>query len=805
MKNNNLALKPEVLYHACDTSTLAFKTTDELDTSNEIIGQSRALEALNFGVGIKHDGYNLFVTGSTGLGKHTIVKQLLETKRVDSPKPSDWCYINNFEHHHNPRILKLPASYGRKLRNDMKQLIEDLLAAVPAAFETDKYNARIKEIQDELTALEKDEFTRLDKKAISQNIALVRTPGGYTLSSMRDNKVLTPQEFKELSVKEKEDIKKKTNEIEKEISAILRKVPIWERETRNKLKQYNREVTQLTVEQYIDELREKYSELPYVLNFIKDVKNEIIEDVDAFRQKGESIISIPGLEQPKTSFLQYEVNVLVDNSDVQGAPVIYEDNPTYNNLMGRIEHLAQYGTLLTNFTLIKSGALHRANGGFLILDAHRLLTSPFAYEGLKRALRAQEVRIESLEKMLSVTSTISLEPEPIPIDLKVIITGDRWLYYLLKKYDPEFNQLFKVTADFSEEIDRNNENTFLYARMIATFQREQKLKPFEQKAVALIIEDCARKIEDAEKISLHMENLIDLLREADYWAEGEKHDVVQRDDVQLALDARIRRLDQFRELVHEQVLRGIYLLETEGNKIAQVNGLSIIQLDTYSFGRPSKITATARLGSGKVIDIEREVELGGSIHSKGVLILSSFLANRYAHDQPLSLSASLVFEQSYGMIEGDSASVAELCALLSALAKIPIDQSFAVTGSVNQLGQIQAIGGVNEKIEGFFDICKARGLTGSQAVIIPASNVKHLMLRSDVVNAVKEKQFNVYAVETVDQVMELLTGKTAGKADDSNIFPDDSINGMVQNQLIKMTRKRQQFAKEMKSNNNDPE
>ena len=407
--------------------------------------------------------------------------------------------------------------------------------------------------------------------------------------------------------------------------------------------------------------------------------------------------------------------------------------------------------------------------------------------------------------MLSVSSTISLEPEPIPIDLKVIITGDRWLYFLLKKYDPEFNQLFKVTADFSEEIDRNKENTFLYARMIATFQREQKLKPFDQKAVALIIEDCARKIEDAEKISLHMENLLDLLREADYWATQEKHDVVDRGDVQLALDARIRRLDQFRELVHEQVLRGTYLLDTEGSKIAQVNSLSIIQLDTYSFGRPSKITATARLGSGKVIDIEREVELGGSIHSKGVLILSSFLANRYAHDQPLSLSASLVFEQSYGRIEGDSASVAELCALLSALAKIPIDQSFAVTGSVNQLGQIQAIGGVNEKIEGFFDICKARGLTGSQAVIIPASNVKHLMLRSDVVNAVKEKQFNVYAVETVDQVMELLTGKTAGKADDSDIFPDDSINGMVQNQLIKMTRKRQQFAKEMKSNNNDPE
>ena len=805
MKNKNLALTPEVLYHACDISTLTFKTTDELETSKEIIGQDRALEALKFGVGIKHDGYNLFVSGSTGLGKHTIVKHLLKTKVVDTPTPSDWCYINNFEHHHNPRILKLPAGYGRNLHNDMQQLIEDLLAAIPAAFETDEYNARVKEINDELTALEKSEFAKLGEKAANQNIAFMRTPGGYTLGPMQDDKVLTPQEFDKLPEKEREDAKKKIDELEKEINATIHKLPIWTRETRKKIKLFNREVTQLTVDQFIDELREKYSQLPDVLKFFNDIKNEIIEDVDAFRHQAADVISIPGLEQPKVSFSQYQVNVLVDNSNVEGAPVIYEDNPTYNNLMGRIEHLAQYGTLLTNFTLIKSGALHRANGGFLIVDAHRLLTSPFAYEGLKRALRAKEVRIESLEKMLSVTSTISLEPEPIPINLKVVITGDRWLYYLLKKHDPEFNQLFKVTADFAEEIDRNSENTLLYARMIATFQHENKLKPFDQKAVALIIEDCARKIEDAEKISLHMENLLDLLREADYWAEHEKHDVVQRDDVQLALDTRIRRLDQLRELVHEQILRGTYLLETEGAKIAQVNGLSIFQLDSYSFGRPSKITATARLGTGKVIDIEREVELGGSIHSKGVLILSSYMANRYAKEQPLSLSASLVFEQSYGMVEGDSASVAELCALLSAVAKLPIDQSFAVTGSVNQLGQIQAIGAVNEKIEGFFDICKARKLTGSQAVIIPASNVKHLMLRSDVVSAVKEKQFNVYAAETVDQVMELLTGKTAGKTDNDGIFPDDSINGMVQNQLLEMNRKRLQFAKQLKNDDNDDE
>ncbi|MCW9005963.1 MAG: Lon protease family protein, partial [Gammaproteobacteria bacterium] len=484
-------------------------------------------------------------------------------------------------------------------------------------------------------------------------------------------------------------------------------------------------------------------------------------------------------------------------------PVIYEDNPTYNNLVGRIEHLAQFGTLLTDFTLIKAGALHRANGGFLVLDMRRVLTSPFAWEGLKRSLRAHEVRIESLEKMLSVASTISLEPEPIPIDIKVVLTGDRWLYYLLKQYDPEFNQLFKVAVDFSEDITRSSENTILFAQMVARLQHESDFKSFDQQAVALIIEDCARRIEDAEKLSLHMGNLIDLLRESDYWSTQQKHDTVQRNDVQLALDARIRRLDQLRERVHEQVLRGTYLLETEGSKVAQVNALSVIQLGDYAFGRPSKVTATARLGSGKVIDIEREVDLGGSIHSKGVLILSSYMANRYAKNQPLSLSASLVFEQSYGSVEGDSASVAELCALLSALSDLPINQSIALTGSVNQHGQVQAIGGVNEKIEGFFDICKARGLTGKQAVIIPQSNIKNLMLHRDVVEAVENKKFRIYAVETVDQVMELLTGKKAGVADKKGDFPEKTVNGLVQERLSDMNRMRKNFSKSSSKDDDD--
>ena len=811
MKNNKLALSPEVLYHACDMSTLSFKTTDDLKEPKEIIGQDRALEALNFGVGISHDGYNLFVSGTTGLGKHTIVKHLLETKVVDLPKPSDWCYVNNFEIPHKPKILKLPAGYGCKLRDDMHRLVEDLLSAIPTAFETDEYNARVKEINDELEETKENAFIKLAEKATGDNIALMRTPGGYTLGPMKDGKVLTPDEFEKIPEKEQAQIKEKINEIEKDVSSTIRKLPIWARETRNKIKILNRETSQLTVEQFIDELRIRYIDLPDALAYIDAVKNGIIADVDSFRHQDSSDeytfagLAIAGMKKPKPSFSHFQVNVLVDNSETEGAPVIYEDNPTYNNLMGRIEHIAQLGTLLTDFTLIKSGALHRANGGFLVIDARRVLTSPFAWEGLKRALRSRDVRMESLEKMLSISSTISLEPEPIPIDVKVILTGDRWLYYLLKKYDPEFNQLFKVAADFSEDIDRNDDNTSLFSKMIAELQREKEFKPFDKGAVALIIENAAREAEDAEKLSLHKGDLIDLLREADYWSGESRGKVVSRKDVQHAIDARIRRQDQLRERVHEQVLRGNYLLETEGGKIAQVNGLSVIQLGDYAFGRPSRITATARLGAGKVIDIEREVDLGGSIHSKGVLILSSYLASRYVQDQPLSLSASLVFEQSYGMVEGDSASVAELCALLSALAKLPIDQSFAVTGSVNQLGQVQAIGGVNEKIEGFFDICQARELTGNQAVIIPASNVKHLMLRQNVVDAVRDKKFNVYAVETVDQVMELLTGKSAGEQNQQGVFPAGSINGMVQAQLIEMNRKRQKFSKQSKSDDDDAE
>ena len=795
MKTSELELLSQDLYHACDLTLLDFSTTDDVEETSRIIGQERALEALDFGFEINHDGYNLFVSGSTGLGKHTIVKHLLESKVIDHKESNDWCYVNNFKRQHNPLVLKLPAGFGTQLSHDMNQLVDDLLVAIPAAFESDDYHARLKEIKNEVIDHEESAFVELDEIAKQQNIALIRTPSGYTLGPMRDGKVIAPEEFAGLSEQEQEDIKRKIDELEKQVSAAVRKIPVWSRETRKNIKLLNRQVTQLTVEQLLDDLLHKYTDIPEVLEYLNAAKNGFIEDVDDFRRFGSPEGFVSEDKDISSLFARFQVNVLVDNSETRGLPVIHEDNPTYNNLIGRIEHLAQFGTLLTDFTLIKAGALHRANGGFLVLDARRVLSSPFAWEGLKRSLRAHEVRIESLEQMLSVASTISLEPEPIPIDVKVVLTGDRWLYYLLKKFDPEFNQLFKVAADFSEDIARSPENTILFAQMVSRLQHESDFRSFDKQAVALIIEDCARRIEDAEKLSLHMGNLLDLLRESDYWAGQQKHATISRQDVQMALDARIRRLDQIRERVHEQVLRGTYLLETEGSRIAQVNGLSVIQLGDYAFGRPSRITATARLGSGKVIDIEREADLGGSIHSKGVLILSSYLASHYAKDQPLSLSASLVFEQSYGMVEGDSASVAELCALLSALSDLPINQYMAVTGSVNQHGQVQAIGGVNEKIEGFFDICKARGLTGNQAVVIPRSNVKNLMLRKDIVAAVDKRDFRIYAVESVDQVMELLTNKKSGVADIKGNFPKKTINGLVQTRLTVMNRMRRKFSR----------
>jgi lon-related putative ATP-dependent protease len=499
---------------------------------------------------------------------------------------------------------------------------------------------------------------------------------------------------------------------------------------------------------------------------------------------------------------QFQVNVIVDNKDLQGAPVVFENNPTYANLIGRVEHYAQMGTLRTDFRMIKPGAMHKANGGYLVLDARKLLSQPYSWDGLKRALQSKEIEIESIEQALSLISTVSLRPEPIPINLKIALVGDRLLYYFLLQHDPEFSDLFKVEADFETEIEWDQENQDLYAKLIATIIKKENTKPFKNSAVARLIEQSARLANDSERLNTRLQDLHELIVESDYWAKKNNHDQVTNTDVQKAIDAQIQRSDRLREKIHESILREINLISTQGEQIGQINGLSVYALGDFMFGKPTRITAQISLGKGQVIDIEREVEMGGPIHSKGVLILAGFLRGRYAQETPLSLSASLVFEQSYGGVDGDSASSTELYALMSSIAEVPIKQSLAVTGSVNQFGQVQAIGGVNEKIEGFFDICSKRGLTGDQGVIIPKANIKHLMLRQDVINAVDAGKFHIFSVEHVDEGIEILTGIPAGSKDERGNYPEGTINALVKDRLEGMAARLTQFGKD-KGENSD--
>jgi lon-related putative ATP-dependent protease len=575
-------------------------------------------------------------------------------------------------------------------------------------------------------------------------------------------------------------------------------VPVWQREVHQRVRELNRELTNYAVGSLMAELRQKYAEFNEISAYLDDVQKDVVENSSNFLPQEEpgadganplaALMGRPRPEQPPTR--RYQVNVLVDHQDQQGAPVVFEDNPTYQNLIGRVEHMAQMGALVTDFTLIKPGALHQANGGYLILDVRKVLQQPYTWEALKRALLSRKITVESIGQMLSLITTVSLEPEPIPLDVKVALIGDRWIYYLLEQLEPDFHELFKVQADFDEIMPRTDENQELYAKVLATLARKEQLRPFDRGAIARVIEHSSRLVGDTEKLSIQIQEITDLLSEADYWASQNGNQAVSAGDVQKAIDARVYRADRLRERFQESILRETVMIDTGGSRVGQINGLSVIQLGDFAFGTPSRITARVRLGKGEVINIEREVNMSGPIHSKGVLILSSFLGARYAAEQPLSLSASLVFEQSYSGVEGDSASSAELYALLSAIANVPIRQSLAVTGSVNQHGRVQAIGGVNEKIEGFFDICNARGLTGEQGVLIPESNVKNLMLRKDVVDAVAEGKFQVYPVMTIDQGIEILTGMPAGEPDEEGKYPESTVNGLVQARLAELAKKR---------------
>ena len=788
MSNPILPLKPAQLYQACDPSQFNFRTTAELADLTEIIGQTRAMDAVRFGSSIRQEGYNLFVMGSPGMGKRSLVQQFLKNKASREAEPADWCYLNNFDQPHQPKVLKLPPGKGEALRLSMEGLVEYLRTAIPAQFESEEYRSKVNAIHQAFNERQEKVISELGEEAEKQEIVLLSTPDGFDLAPSRNHEVIPPEEYDKLPQAEKERILTAITELQARLEKVLNHLPQWRRERSEHIKQLNRDIMLSVVAHVIDELRTQYANLPEVLSFLDAVQRDMILHVDDFRKPDESI-NISGIPVvAHQTFSNYQVNVLVSNQNSSGAPLVCEDNPTYSNLLGRVEHISQFGALVTNFTLIKPGALHRANGGYLLLDIRKILMQPFAWDALKRALQTREIRIESLGQMYSLISTVSLEPEPIPLAVKVVLFGDRLLYYLLQAYDPEFSELFKVAADFEEVIDRSAEVQQLYAQLIATLVRKESLLPYDRDAVARVIEHSSRLVSDSEKLSMQMRNIADLLREADYWARDAGHATVLASDVQHAIDTQIHRQDRIRDRLYEAILRGTLMIDTAGAVIGQVNGLAVIELGSFAFAQPTRITATTRLGKGNFINIEREAELSGAIHSKGVLILAAFLASRYAKNQPLALSASLAFEQSYGKIDGDSASLAELCALLSNLANAPILQSLAITGSVNQLGQAQAIGGVNEKIEGFFDICAARGLSGQQGVVIPVSNVKHLMLRRDVIDAVTKGFFAIYAVENVDQAISLLTGIPAGEVDEKGSYPEGTINDLVIKRLTELTK-----------------
>lgn len=792
---------------ALPSSKLRFTLTDELEGAQEWLGQDRAVDAIRMSATVPHEDFHVFVLGQPGSGRHVTAQSILAGIARDRPVACDWVYVNNFDQPHKPVAIQLPPGSASRLRKMMETLVDDLANQIPALFESEDYQTRRRTIEEGFSAEHEREMAEIFDDARAKNVAILRTPVGFSFAGQRDGNVLTQEEFEALTDEEREELEAAIESVQQRISDVLKSVPKREKEHRRQVEQLNYQLASRGVDEAIRDVQKAFADEPAVQRYLEAVRSDLVSNAELFLT-GENEDS-PGpfpvatskrFEEPQ--FQRYRVNVMVSNcSGGQGAPVVKEELPTMANLIGRIEYASEMGALVTNFTMIKPGALHRANGGYLLLDVRQVLSEPLAWDALKRCLRTGEIAIYSPGERLSMVSTVSLEPDPVPLSVRVVLIGERMHYYLLSALDPDFLQLFKLEADFDDHLRLADSGAVEgYAQLIARLARRAGTRPLDQPAVESVMRESMRLSGDAERLTLNFSRLSDLLREAEFWADSSGSAHIGPEHIEKAVAEKERRAGRVRELGLEMIQQGTVMIDTDGARIGQINALSVLQIGDYSFGKPSRLTARTRPGTGKLVDIERETELGGPIHSKGMLILQGYLAATYATRAPLSLWASLVFEQSYGGVDGDSASAAELIALLSSLAEVPLDQSFAITGSVNQFGDIQAIGGVNQKIEGFFDVCDSRGLTGRQGVLIPAANVRNLTLRQRVVDAVEAGRFRIFPMTSVTDGLTVLTGLEAGVRGADGTYPEGSLNRRVEDRLQGFAEIRKSFAKEARGN-----
>jgi len=773
-------LEAAQLRRQASEEALGFTSTADVEPARVQLGQGRAQGALDFAMAMSFDGYNLYALGAPQIGMHAFIEERLKDLAKHQEAPGDCCYLNNFGDPSNPQVCQLPQGMGRRFKSDMAHFVIEVRTTLPAALTSEEYRKQASELTSHFQQRQMADASELQQEAEQLGLTMLPTPNGFAFAPVQEGKVMDQETFSNLPDEKKQEIAEAIDHMNQRLIERLRDYPRFQEQLMGQQRKLLRETAEAVLRNLTARLRSRYQIYPPAIAFVVAVETHMLENVERIVALEQGQVGGMGLPPGAAGdvadrfFKQYQVNLIVDNADLEGAPVCYESNPSLDNLVGKLEHRFEYGTPVTDFSMLRCGALHRANGGYLLLDADRLLTKPFAWEALKRALTDRQVRVESVSQLLSMAYSVSLDPEPMPLRVKVVLLGNRELYHLLRHYDPDFDGLFKILADFDDYVPWDDEHQQAYAGMLSRLVRASQIRHLSAAAVASTLEHSSRLVEDRRRLSARVKDMEDILREADQLARQDDAELIDAKHIDQVILNRAYRLDRIRELVHENITRGITVVDTQGMKSGQINGLSVVQIGKLVFGQPSRITATARLGKGEVIDIEREARLGGNIHSKAVMIVSNFIGSRYARENPLSLHASLVFEQSYGGIEGDSASIAEVCALISAIIDRPLRQDLAITGSMDQHGTAQAIGGVNQKIEGFFDVCKEQGLSGTQGVIIPASNVDNLMLRQDVVDSVAQGQFHVYAMKTVDDAMSILFAEPGA----APIDPDE-INGAV--------------------------